>query len=141
MAEPGWWQSWLEFGDALLQSRFALAILLLLAAIGLVVYVRREVQRTRHEMKVAIIQCQRDSLADASFLRTSMGIAHEYRTMMIAVFSGRREPPPELDKLNERFQELRRKIHDDVNERRARLKDSMRRYEVALGQEEGLKGD
>ena len=119
----------LDYGAQILQSQVATSLILLAAFVLLTVYTRRTIARHRHELKAALIECRRDSLTDAGFLQSLMGITHSYRVLMMSVTSGQRQAPSELKDIDRRFDDLRKQVHDERNSRVVRLSKALERLQ------------
>lgn len=119
----------LEYGAEILQSQVATSLLLLGAFVLQTVYTRRAIARHRAELKAAFIECRRDAIKDAGFMQSLMGVTHSYKVLVMTVTSGNRQPPPELKQIDERFERLRHEVHDERNNRVARLNKTLDRLQ------------
>lgn len=127
----------IEIASSIAQSQFALAIILLLANVLLVLWVKKSLSRTHAELKAAVLECRRDGLTDVGFLRTSMNINFEYRTLLVTALGGRREPPEGLKRIDEHFDSLRRRVHDEETSRKMRMDKTLERATIrAEGEDE-----
>lgn len=120
----------LTWGAQIIESPLAVAILLFTGNVLLLLWARHSIKRDRYELKLAIVECRRDGVVDANFLRSVLGITHRYRTAMVSAYGGRREVPAEIQSIDKDFTELRHKIHDETNNRVTRFNKIMERLQV-----------
>lgn len=120
-----------------LQSPFSTALLLLVFSYALVKWTRKQIERQRHELRAAILECRKDGLTDAGFLYTASNLTHQYRLLLLGQLGGKREPPRELAKIDERFEKFRRELHDERSMRKLRLDRSLEKEERASENSDG----
>lgn len=126
----------LEAAALIAQSPFALVMVLIISNAVQFIWTKRQLAKSHNELRAAVIECRRDGLTDVGFLRTSMNINFEYRTLLVTALGGRREPPTGLKKIDEHFDSLRRRVHDEETSRKVRMDRTLERA-TTKAEEEG----
>lgn len=111
----------IEACSKVIQSPFALALLLLLGFIYSQVTLRKTVGRVRQELRIALLECKEDSFLDMKFNSSLIAVASRYKTALIGVIGGSRVAPPVMHEIDEEFADLRRRMHDETGRRRLRV--------------------
>lgn len=77
------------------------------------------------DVQIALAECQADGVSDRGFVLSWRALCAEYRTALLQATGGKRQMPPEVADMEEKYQELRRAVHDENNRRIARLKEKV----------------
>ena len=130
-------RDFLEGAAAIIQSQFA-TLILLLVLLGLMARWMQHrlkaeeeaVQQRLKEQELAWqtreLECRRDLVTFISFFRSAMGIARDFRMLLISVTGGpSRAPPDALGPIDRHLDELRRKVHDYETEMKLRLNQAL----------------
>lgn len=117
-----------EVASAILETRLALAVLLLIALVALVLWIRRRLHLHELALREQLLECRRDAVEDLALLRSVMGATRDYRMLLLSVTGPpNRAPPQQLTEVDRHFEDIRRRIHDAENNRIVRLNESLRK--------------
>lgn len=113
----------LEFAVEVFKSPYAPSILLLCGFIWLSRWTRATIARNRQETQIDLLECKADGVIELDFNKRLRTICSEYRMLYMTAIGGKRLGSPEFDRLDIRFDEIRRQMHDENNRRILRLRD------------------
>lgn len=111
----------IEIAEAVLRSQFTVALLLIFF---MFLMNRRQIRHERNT-ELKFLECEAYGVLDRSHRDSFKNIAIEMRQLYIGAVSGKREPSPELRRIDEHFHEVRRAVHDSTKRRAQKLHESV----------------
>lgn len=125
----------------LLDNAFAIAndpralSLFLFALVSLLLF--HSTRRTRQELLAGLLECRRDGVEDAGIIVSVLTMLAEYRVVSLLTSKGpKRQPPPELAQLEEKYRLLRTHVHDVRNDRVQRMDKLALRVRATMKEKE-----
>ncbi len=120
----------------IIQSPFALALVLMVTLYYAAVNIRKMVAHIRHELRIALLECREDALIDVKFNSSLLSAASKFQSIVIGLSGGQRQLPEHVEEMFHEFKELRRKMHDETERRAVRVAQARKVLEDKVEKED-----